>query len=444
MRDPKLIDKFAAALPAAARWLLNELLRIAEPRRVPLYLVGGPLRDLILDRPSLDIDIAVEGDAPALARQLAKASGSRASIHPAFLTATVRIPGQTPRPGFHLDLITARSETYARPGSLPTVKPATIREDLLRRDFTINAVALRLNGPERGELLDPAGGRHDLDSRLVRVLHDRSFQDDATRILRALRYATRLGFEIEPQTLARLERDLRYLDTLSGARLHHEFARIFAEPAPEDTLVRLHETGALCDIHPALRFAGEHAEAFADLRELHTTGARSAYWPVLAWGLTESEAATLARRLALTRPQRAAVEAMPALQALVAQHLQVRRSRIKRSALAELLSPFPVPTLLAFAALTDDASIRECIVDYLTNARSERPILTGDELLELGLLEGRDVGEFLRYLRDARLDGKMSTREDEMEAVRGLMRKRLILIERELRRRGVPPSGDPR
>ena len=123
---------------------------------LPLYLVGGPLRDLLLDRPSLDIDIAVEGDAMALARALAEATGGRAVTHPRFLTATVRIPGH------HVDLITARSETYARPGALPTVTPATIHEDLLRRDFTVNALALRLNGPGAGEIARPYRRPRDL------------------------------------------------------------------------------------------------------------------------------------------------------------------------------------------------------------------------------------------------------------------------------------------
>jgi tRNA nucleotidyltransferase (CCA-adding enzyme) len=421
MTDPKLIDKFAAVLPSAARRLLNELLRISEPHGVPLYLVGGPLRDLMLERPSLDIDIAVEGDAPALARQLAEASGGRAIIHPAFLTATVRIPGQTPRPGFHLDLITARSETYPRPGALPTVRPATIRDDLLRRDFTINALALRLNGPEAGEILDPTDGLRDLDARLIRALHERSFEDDATRILRAFRYATRLGFEIEPETLAWIDRDLRYLDTISGARLHHEFARIFGESAPEDILRRLHQTGALCDIHPALAFTGEHGEAFARLREIHATGARAAYWSALACGLTESEAASVASRLALTRSQRTAVEAVPALEALVAQHLQVRRPPLKRSALAKLLEPFPLPALWALAALTDGSAVRERLLDYLTKARHERPHMTGAELLDLGVPPGPQLGDFLRRLRAAKLDGQTTSRKDERRLARRLI-----------------------
>jgi len=433
VRNPKLITKFASALPTPARRLLDQLLPIAERRRVALFLVGGPLRDLLLERPSLDIDIAVEGDAPALARELAEATGGRAVTHPTFLTATVRIPG------FHLDLITARTETYARPGALPTVTPAKIRDDLLRRDFTVNALALRLSGPEAGKILDPFGGLADLDSRLIRALHDCSFQDDATRILRAVRYAARLGFQIEAQTLAWIKRDIAYLHTISGARLHHEFARILEEDTPEETLLSLHEYGALAVIQPALSFAPEHAAGFSRLRELHPTGARAAYWPVFAWRLTEAEAADLGRRLALTKPQHSSVEAMPALQAiepaltvsgsrrdapqarLGAAGGRTQRPPLKRSTLVELLSPFPLPALWAFAALAADITVRNRLLDYLTKARHERPHLTGGDLLALGVPPSPAVGDILRRLRDARLDGEVQTRTDEKRLVSKLV-----------------------
>ena len=431
MKNPNLIGKLRAQLPGEAQNLLEALLHLTEQRAVALYLVGGPLRDLLLDRPSLDLDIAVEGSAMAIARELADAIGGRAVTHPAFLTATVRIPGPTPRPGFHLDLITTRSETYARPGALPTVEPATIREDLLRRDFTINALALPLNGPDAGEVIDPTGGLADLHARLIRVLHERSLEDDATRILRAFRYAARLGFEIEPQTLGWLQRDIRYLETISAARIHHELARILAEPAPEETLRRVNETGALAVIHAALRFEPEHADAFARLRDLNPGGARTAYWPPLAWRLSEAETADLARRLALTRAQRAAVEAMPALERLASpapsvaqgpspEPASLRVPHLKRSALVELLAPFPLPALWAFAALTG-GRVRERILDYLTKARHERQYLTGDDLLALGVVQGPALGEILGRLREARLDGEATAREDEKRLARRLI-----------------------
>jgi len=428
VRNPNLIGKLRAQLPAFASSVLDEFIGVAQGRNTAVYLVGGPLRDLLLNRPALDFDIAVEGDAMALARELAErlsesstkprtarpeALAGRAAVttlepriitHPAFLTATIRAAG------FHTDLLTARSETYARPVALPTVQPGTIRVDLLRRDFTINALALRLDGPEAGEVLDPTGGLVDLETHLVRALHQRSFYDDATRILRAVRYAMRFGFEIEPGTLKWLKRDVWYLETISGARLHHEFARILDEDASEDILCRLHELGALAAIHPALRFETEHAAAFVRLRELNPTGARASYWTIFAWNLSEPEAVDVARRLAATKPQREALRAMGALQRLGP---NLAGPSLKRSALTELLSTFPLPALWAFAALTGDPAVRDRLLDYLTKARHEHPHLTGDDLLALGVAEGPQLGEILRRLRTARLDGEVTSREDE-------------------------------
>jgi tRNA nucleotidyltransferase (CCA-adding enzyme) len=412
MRDPKLIDKFAAALPVAARRLLNELLRIAEPHDVPLYLVGGPLRDLLLERPSLDIDIAVEGDAPALARQVSEATGGRAITHPAFLTATVRIAGH------RLDLITARSETYARPGALPTVRPATIREDLLRRDFTVNALALRLNGPERGEVLDPAEGQRDLDARLIRVLHERSFQDDATRILRAFRYATRLTFDIDHETLAWLKRDLPYLDTISGARIHHEFARIATEPERGYVLLRLNDVRALPGIHDSLHFHQRNREIMDTLQSWHAPPA--SFWACLIWPKTESKASSVASRLALTSTQRDAVLALPEAQRLAT---KLSIGRVRRSRISALFEPLPVAAVWTVAAATDGI-VREGLLDYLNKSRRERSHLTGDDLLALGVPAGPRIGDILRRLRNAKLDGEVVSRQDEECLVRGEMRSK--------------------
>jgi tRNA nucleotidyltransferase (CCA-adding enzyme) len=454
--NPNLIGKLRRRLPDAARELLDNAVLLAERRKIPVYLVGGPLRDLLLERPSLDLDIAVEGDAIALAQDLAKMrrdapkarlpgkgkaktlrsarpealvgraghlrSDTRLTTHPRFGTSTIRIPP------YHLDLITTRSETYARPGALPTVTPATIHEDLRRRDFTNNALALGLNGPNANQLLDPTSGQLDLNARLIRVLHEHSFQDDATRILRAARYASRLGFEIEPQTRAWLKRDLRYLETISGTRLRNEITRIFAEDRPEQILLRLHRAGALTAIHPALRFTREHCEAFVRLRDFTPTGARAAYWPVLAWHLSEGEAISLAHRLALTRTQRDAVEAMPRLQAIISRR-DAPQARLRtpshlpgrRSALAQLLAPFPVPALWAHASLTTDTGLRDRVLDYLTRARKERTLITGNDLRAFGVASGPQLGDVLRQLKAAKLDGEVTSHDDEEAFVRRLL-----------------------
>jgi tRNA nucleotidyltransferase (CCA-adding enzyme) len=311
-KNPKLIDKpvlrllegWFRTLPADAEQAVRALVHLAEERRAPLYLVGGPLRDLLLDRQSLDIDLLVEGDAPALARELAAELSMRLKQHAAFGTATVI------GDGWHIDLATARRETYRRPGALPAVTPATVEEDLCRRDFTINAMALRLDGPGAGALLDPFGGQRDVTGRSIRALHERSFQDDATRILRAARYAHRLAFHCEERTAKWMRRDAGYLQTISPARIHHELARILAEPEPEAILLGLEGTGALRAVHPALRFDGLQANGF---REVRTFGVspHAAYWPLLVWPEREADADGISSRIALTRRQLEAVESLP-------------------------------------------------------------------------------------------------------------------------------------
>lgn len=407
-----LIDKLERGLNPASRRALNALRRAARDRDLTLYLVGGPVRDLFLDRPTLDLDLTVEGDAPAIAsRAAARLSRARCVSHAAFGTATLQ------GPDFRIDVATARSETYARPGALPTVSPGTLRDDLYRRDFTANALALALTGPDPGALFDPFDGRADLESRLLRVLHDASFRDDATRILRGARYEARLGFRFGRATLRRLKRDVRYLGAISGARLRDELRRLLREPEPERPLRRLHALGALAVIEPALSFERPRAGTFARLRRLHGSPPVTTYLALLAWDLPPRRAAALARRLALTKRESEAVLAAPA-----ARRLEKRLARgVKPSRVAELLSPLPLPALWALSAAGDPHS-RRLALRYLERWRHVRPALNGNDLLAIGARPGPLLGKVLARLRAAGLDGDVRSRKDEESLARRLLR----------------------
>src|SRR3954451_22837564 len=179
------MDELAQALREAH----PELGTVRAAARQPIYLVGGAVRDLLLGRERADVDLMVEGDATALAAEL----GGANSEHDRFGTVKVDVEGH------EVDIAGARTETYEKPGALPTVTPAaSVEEHLARRDFTVNAMAIPLQGEPR--LLDPHGGKSDLEQGLLRVLHDRSFVDDPTRAIRAARYASRFGFRLEPRT----------------------------------------------------------------------------------------------------------------------------------------------------------------------------------------------------------------------------------------------------
>lgn len=422
MKRAKLIDKWYSALPPEERSTVRALVGLAARRRLLLYLVGGPVRDLLLGRPSLDVDLTAGGDALAFAREAAQGLGLQLVQHAPFLTSTLRMPERPGkrRPGFRLDIATARGETYARPGALPAVYRASIREDLLRRDFTINALALALTGDDEGELLDPAGGVADVEAGLVRVLHDNSFVDDATRVLRAVRYEARFGFRIEPHTEQLLGSHLSCLDTISGARIHHEVSRILAEAEPERALLRLAALGALRRLHPALSFDEHVARAFQALRRTDPHSVPAAYWPLLAWHAPAEAVPAIARRLALTRAQAEAFAAMPALRKMEA---ALASPSLAPATVAEILAAHPLASVRALAAATGGGTVRGRCLEFLERTRHVRTDLDGHDVIALGVKPGPEVGRVLRRLRVAKLNGEIRSRKDEEAMVRALVRE---------------------
>ncbi len=411
MAKANLIDKLNRALPAAARKALAAIVQKAQSEALAIYLVGGSVRDLLLNRPTLDVDLTLEGDAPALARRVAIGlEDVRCIVHSAFGTATLK------GADLHLDVATARVETYKRPGALPSVHPGSLQDDLFRRDFTVNAMAMALTGDQRGTITDPFDGKSDLEAGLLRVLHEASFRDDATRILRATRYGSRLSFRLESNTMRWLRRDVTYLEAISGPRIREELARLWREPQPERILLRLSELGALQAIHPTLSFDGIQAEAFGKLREIHATPSQTVYLALLAWEASRPEATALATRLALNKRDTEAVRAVAEVRALQrALSAEVRPSRA-----VELLSPFPSAAVWALAAAGQE-SARLQASRYLHRWRYLKPSLDGHALLALGAIPGPQVGQLLRRLKAAKLDGEVRSRRDEERLARELL-----------------------
>ena len=408
--SPKLIDKLLASLPKEQVSTLTRLIELADQRGTAIYLVGGPVRDLLLDLPPGDLDVAVEGNAIDLASHLAEAAGHRLVRHARFGTATVSGDGA------HVDLATARSEAYEAAGALPTVHPSAIDDDLHRRDFTINAMALSLNGTAAGRLLDPAGGRTDLGAGLIQVLHETSFRDDATRILRAARYEARLGFRIVEATRDLLVHDLPFLETISPARVHRELARTLLEQEPERALLRLADLGALRTLHPSLHFDRELAAAFRRLREIAPRAVPAAYWPLITWHVARSATEPVIARLALTRRQADSVRALSALRDVTP------LAGASPSETTSLFAAQPAAAVWALAAAGSGAA-QEQAHAYMARYRIVRPLLRGDDLHALGIQPGKLVGEVLARLRAAKLDGEVRTRADEERLVRdGLAR----------------------
>ena len=227
--------------------LLRRASNASADLEIELFLAGGTVRDFLYRRRTADLDIVAAGGGLDFASELAGRLGAEVVAHSQFGTAKLRIEG------VEVDLAAARTETYSHSGALPAVSPGTMDQDLARRDFSINAMAVSLGEGSWGDLLDPFQGRADLQSGLIRVLHPDSFQDDATRILRAVRYSRSLGFRIEEETERLLCSGLSYLEAISGDRVRHELERILREPQAAGILLDAQELGVLAAIHPALR-----------------------------------------------------------------------------------------------------------------------------------------------------------------------------------------------
>ena len=384
------------------RDVLNTVQRLAKDLEVEAYVVGGPVRDQLLGIPYNDLDITVAGSALPLAERLATVVGGRLTVHQRFGTATVSMPD------FAIDLVTARSESYYHPGALPQVRVGTVDDDLARRDFTINAMAASITD-ESLALVDPHGGRADLEAGLVRTLHPLSFVDDPTRIFRAIRYEQRFSFRIEDQTLNELRHAVEHgaLATLTGDRIRHELERIFNEASPLPALRRAGELGALSAVHSALGHT--HLEGLGDWSATPLSWAAALVWP-----LSAEQGASLATRLNAPADL---VRTLEDTALLTARQPQLAEAGLLPSGVCAQLDGLS-PDALAAATRLAESVVGERVERYLSEWWSVAPLLRGTDLLELGVPSGPAVGEALRALRQARLDGLTHDRHDEEKLAR--------------------------
>jgi tRNA nucleotidyltransferase (CCA-adding enzyme) len=442
-------------LPESVHRRLERIAAVSRRAEIPVYLVGGIVRDLLLGRENRDLDLVVEGDGPHFARLLAEELGGRVRVHEAFLTAVVVDPE-----GFHVDVATARSEFYRAPAALPEVQTSPLRQDLFRRDFTINALAVRL-GPEPGpELIDYFGGRRDLENRLLRVLHSLSFIDDPTRVLRAVRLGLRLGFEISPETLHLVGVALSegVFDRLSGARLREELILLLDDPAlAVRGLERLEGLGVLRALHPALRLEepgrshGERLRRAVAAWDWYIVEGLSeppaALWRLVllalaqgglaqagaggledAGGLPPGAIGELAERLMLSGDDHELLTGGG--RRLEEAALALRRPGVRPHEVSEALARLSGEELLLLVASEDEA-VRDWARRELSELRPLELGVRGRDLVERGFPPGRRIGEALEAVRRARLDGEIGA-DEELAAALAFLEERSAV-----------PAGEP-
>lgn len=378
----------------------------------PAYLVGGAVRDLVRGADAVDLDIAVEGDARSVARAVAERLGGEAREHERFGTATVRAGTLS------CDLATTRKEVYAQPGALPLVEAAPLADDLRRRDFTINAMALSLTGDHLGRLLDPHAGLADLDAGVIRTLHARSFLDDPTRLLRAVRYGVRLDFVMDRDTMRTAREAIRAgaLSTVSGARVRDELMDLLGEHEAPAGVQRMRELGIHTALQPALDPDPELVAAAA--LGAAAIGADRALAALAA--LTDGAPADLDMWLAdlhLPAERRDAVSRASRVGGRLAEELRSRE--LSPSELRELLSREP-PEALALALA--HRAPPEPILRWVTELSSVRLEIGGDDLVAAGVAEGPTIGRALAQTLARKLDGFVYDRDHELETALALAR----------------------
>ncbi len=439
-----LADRLDSALPPTKLALLKAVAAQASELHQAVYIVGGVVRDLILERPSQDFDMVVEGDAITLGKALAAQFGGRVVAHSRFGTAKWFISGQQSRLADalkmdeplnpaqfpdSLDLISARTEFYEYPTALPTVERSSIKLDLHRRDFTINTMAIRLDGRHYGDLYDYWGGLADLRRGIVRVLHSLSFVDDPTRMLRAVRFEQRFNFQIEERTLELLGDANSMVPQVSGERLRHELYLILAEPKALAMFTRLAGLGLLSAIHPGLRWDAEIASrvetcltsrpaAEWELPEMinHTPLARAL--ALIAWfaALAPQDARDVAALLKLSTVMKAAIEAV--------QRLQPELSRLAGASPGVITDHLEAEPRLALYVLSrvSSAAIEQRMLEHFINVWCKiTPTINGDDLRALGVTPGPAYREILETLRKGWLDGEITNPVQEEAKLRSLL-----------------------
>jgi tRNA nucleotidyltransferase (CCA-adding enzyme) len=439
--ESNLADQLESALSPTVLRLLKLVARHAEQESAAFYIVGGFVRDLILGAPSVDFDLVVEGNAINLAHLLASKYGGRVSSHKRFGTAKWALdpnhpnliaalnrehiePDEIPS---NLDLVSARTEFYRHPTALPSVERGSIKLDLHRRDFSINTLALRLDGHHYGDILDYWGGGKDIRDGLIRVLHSLSFIDDPTRMLRAVRLEQRLGFNIEPRTLELLREALPLLDRVSGDRIRNELDSIFKENRVQSIMKRLDELDLLSTIHPGLTWNKDLESAFDQVPgftpptrwQIESVPSNNFfYYALLVLDMEPNDVMEICEALHFSAMIRNDIVDSNRAKSLVPELCP----ETSPSKVVEALDVFRVDALLAlWIGMHDRLDCQEVIDRYLGEWRFISPEATGDTLRELGLQPSPTYRTILQTLRYAWLDGEVKSPKEENELLSKLV-----------------------
>ena len=421
--------KYLENLPQEIKHVITLAAKVSRETKMPAYLVGGFPRDLILGLKDWDLDITVEGNGIKFAEALAGRLNSSLLKHEIFGTATLVVDQR-----LKIDIATTRKEIYPSSACLPVVSPGSLREDLFRRDFTINAMAVSLSEEMDQKLIDIFGGIDDLAKGNIRILHDLSFRDDPTRILRAIRFKQRYNFKIEPKTLRLLKEaiDSGLLDKMSPHRMRDELILCFKEKNPSGILKQIYTLGGLSFISDKLKPAKSTYDLFKSINKeilwlmrdlpLHREfQVWLVYFAALLNSLTLAQEKHIIRRFGLSKQEENKILSCRKINQKLIKRL--KDQKIKPAQIFALLRPLSYEAIILLRSTSQDNLIRKHIADFLKVYNCVRLCVSGDDLHKLGVLPGPKYQKILNVVLVARLNGKVKNHQEELALIKRLIKK---------------------
>lgn len=424
-----MLTKALNKLPMHMGEFIRQAGQVADGLGLKAYIVGGFVRDLLLGAQNFDIDLVVEGDGIMFAKECARSARSaklKIVAHQRFGTATLH-----GLDGFKADIASSRKETYEGPGALPVVESGTIKDDLWRRDFTINAMAVGINSVSFGKLFDFYGGRQDLEDKIIRALHPQSFRDDSTRVLRAVRFEQRLGFSIEKETLGWLKLAVSddMLQRVHKHRLRDELVLIFREEEPLRALKRLYSLCKYSFIDGRLAYQKRWEKSFPKVKE--TARWFSVYCPsnrkleayvmhmcLFFSQLSRPKLKHVLFEFAFHRGESLRIMSFKTQAQGIERSLS--ESQIRPSRIWGLLEPLSYEVIMLIYALSAE-KVRERISVFLSSCNGMRLHVKGEDLIRLGVKPGPGFRKVLDRLMRAKLDGKLADKSQELAFARKIM-----------------------
>jgi tRNA nucleotidyltransferase (CCA-adding enzyme) len=440
-----ITSRMEMLLPGKFIKLIKSISAEADSRDIKLFVVGGFVRDLILGKKNYDLDIVVEGDAIEFGKIIADKLGGSLVVHKKFGTSTVVMnwpdwlgPSLHPDNKFKIDIATARQEIYEAPAALPTVKFSSLRQDLYRRDFTINAMAVKINKKDFGLFVDFFDGIKDLERGIIRILHDKSFIDDPTRIFRAVRFEQRFGFKIESHTEYLIKHAVKQemFRRTENQRIRDELILILKEKDPEKAVFRMRELHELRFIHPELVLKRSIKKNFDQIKSVVGWYNESAakkrkldIWlmnlMVMLDKLTLKQVEEVLEKFVFTRSESIRLRSYKKMGEKAVRKLSSRK-KLKPSQVYDILEPFSHEVTLCIMARTKSRTAQRRIKKFFTDYNGMELRIKGHDIKKEGVSPGPEYKDILKKILCRKLDGKLPTKKDEL----GYMRKLLKGVKR--------------